>query len=118
MFPRRFCRGGVPGHGGALSWDLAAPWADAGGIYRAMLGIGHQRERAGEVPDHAALGVVGVHQLGSGHDVLAGRTSLPGVFDGDHYGAAGLDFSGAGPHFARDDPAPIGGHHFSVTRQN
>lgn len=118
MFPRRFCRGGVSGHGGALSWDLAASRADAGGVYRAMLGFGYQGKRAGEVPDHAAMGVASLHQLGGGHDVLAGGTSLPGIFNGDHYSAASLDFSGAGPDFARDDPAQNGGHHFSGTRQN
>lgn len=118
MFPRCFCRGGVPGHGGALSWDLAASRADAGGVYRAVLGFGDQGERAGEVPDHAAVGVAGLHQLGGGHDVLAGGAGLPGVFDGDYHRAAGLDFPAAGPYFARDDPAQNGGHHFSGTRQN
>ena len=118
MFPRRFCRGGVSGDGGALSRDMAASRAHAGGVSRAVLGFGYQGEGAGKVPDHATMGAAGLHQLGSGHDVLAGGAGLPGVFDGDYYRAAGLDFPAAGSHFARDDPAPNGGQHFPGTRQN
>ncbi len=118
MFPRCFCRGGVSGDGGALSRDMATSRAHAGGVYRAVLGFGYQRKGAGKVPDHAAVGAAGFHQLGSGHDVLAGGTGLPGVFDGDYYGAAGLDFSGPSPDFARNDPAQNRGHHFPDTHQN